>query len=158
MGQPEWVAGKAVIRRVAIGRHLCPGGEPVAKPSPRVMSTGVSVLSHALVNSSYPGARAAEYQQVVAPRVSVVIPALNEALNVPDVFGRLPQDIFEVIPVDGDSVDDTVAVARTLRPDVRVVRQSRRGRRRSVTQRRSRGTLIDLAHNDVPRIAETAIR
>jgi len=85
-------------------------------------------LSHALVNSSCLDARAAEDQPVVAPRVSVVIPALNEARNVPDVFGRLPHDIFEVILVDGDSVDDTVAVARTLRPDVRVVRPSRRGK------------------------------
>lgn len=92
------------------------------------MSMGAPVLPYAQVNSSYPGTRAAERQRVGVPRVSVVIPALNEALNLPHVFGRLPQDIFEVILVDGDSVDDTVAVARALRPDVRVVRQSRRGK------------------------------
>jgi glycosyltransferase involved in cell wall biosynthesis len=85
-------------------------------------------LSHAQINSSYPGCRTVEHRSDVAPRVSVVIPALNEALNLPDVFGRLPHDIFEVVLVDGDSVDDTVAVARALRPDVRVVRQSRRGK------------------------------
>jgi glycosyltransferase involved in cell wall biosynthesis len=89
---------------------------------------GVPVLSRAQVNSSYPGTRATEHQSVAVPRISVVIPALNEALNLPHVFGRLPQDIFEVVLVDGDSVDDTVAVARALRPDVRVVRQSRRGK------------------------------
>jgi glycosyl transferase family 2 len=62
------------------------------------------------------------------PRVSVVIPTLNEARNLPYVFSRLPADVHEVILVDGDSVDGTVAVARQLRPDVRVVRQTRRGK------------------------------
>src|SRR5437763_13868870 len=61
-------------------------------------------------------------------RVSVVIPALNEARNLPHVFARLPPDVHEVIVVDGLSVDDTIAVARKLRPDVRIVLQSRRGK------------------------------
>jgi glycosyltransferase involved in cell wall biosynthesis len=62
------------------------------------------------------------------PRVSVVIPALNEARNLSYVFSRLPADIHEVIVVDGHSVDDTIAVARQLWPDVRVVQQTRRGK------------------------------
>ena len=45
------------------------------------------------------------------PRVSVVIPTLNEARNLPYVFSRLPADVYEVIVVDGQSVDDTIAVA-----------------------------------------------
>ncbi len=63
-----------------------------------------------------------------APLVSVVIPTLNEARNLPHVFALLPADVFEVILVDGNSTDDTIAVARRLRPDVRVVRQTRRGK------------------------------
>jgi glycosyltransferase involved in cell wall biosynthesis len=62
------------------------------------------------------------------PRVSVVIPTLNEARNLPHVFARLPAGIHEVIVVDGHSVDDTVAVARGLRPDVRIVMQTRTGK------------------------------
>lgn len=62
------------------------------------------------------------------PRVSVVVPTLNEARNLPYVFSRLPADIYEVIVVDGHSVDDTIAVARQLWPDVRVVQQTRRGK------------------------------
>ncbi len=62
------------------------------------------------------------------PRVSVVIPTLNEARNLPYVFSRLPADVHEVIVVDGHSVDDTIVVARQLRPDVRVVQQTRRGK------------------------------
>ena len=61
-------------------------------------------------------------------RVSVVIPALNEARNLPHVFARLPPDVHEVIVVDGLSVDDTITVARQLRPDVRIVLQNRRGK------------------------------
>jgi glycosyltransferase involved in cell wall biosynthesis len=62
------------------------------------------------------------------PRVSVIVPTLNEARNLPYVFARLPADVHEVIVVDGHSVDDTIAVARQLRPDVRVVLQTRRGK------------------------------
>jgi glycosyltransferase involved in cell wall biosynthesis len=62
------------------------------------------------------------------PRVSVVIPTLNEARNLPHVFAALPAGMHEVIVVDGHSVDDTPAVARRLRPDVRIVMQNRRGK------------------------------
>ncbi len=62
------------------------------------------------------------------PSVSVVIPTLNEARNLPHVFERLPGGLHEVIVVDGRSVDDTCAVARLLRPDARIVTQSRSGK------------------------------
>jgi glycosyltransferase involved in cell wall biosynthesis len=62
------------------------------------------------------------------PRVSVVIPTLNEARNLPYVLGALPSDIYEVIVVDGHSVDDTLAVARKVRPDARIVMQTRSGK------------------------------
>jgi glycosyltransferase involved in cell wall biosynthesis len=61
------------------------------------------------------------------PRISVIVPALNEAQNIPHVFARLPQ-VDEIVLVDGGSIDDTVAVARRLRPDIRVVRQNRKGK------------------------------
>lgn len=62
------------------------------------------------------------------PTVSVVIPTKNEARNLPHVFAELPDDIYEVIVVDGNSVDGTVDVARSLRPDVIIVEQTRRGK------------------------------
>lgn len=61
-------------------------------------------------------------------RVSVVIPARNEAKNIAHVLGALPQGMHEVILVDGHSVDDTIATARRHRPDIRVVAQSRKGK------------------------------
>jgi glycosyltransferase involved in cell wall biosynthesis len=61
-------------------------------------------------------------------RVSVVIPTLNEAENLPHVFSRLPTDLHEVILVDGGSKDNTVDVARALYPSIRVVPQGGRGK------------------------------
>jgi glycosyltransferase involved in cell wall biosynthesis len=61
-------------------------------------------------------------------RVSVVIAAMNEAENLPYVFARLPDGLHEVVLVDGHSVDDTVAVARRLRGDVRILSQTGRGK------------------------------
>ena len=61
------------------------------------------------------------------PLVSVIIPALNEARNLPHVMARLPE-VDEVILVDGGSTDDTVDVACRLMPGIRVVRQNRRGK------------------------------
>ena len=57
------------------------------------------------------------------PRVSVVIPTLNEAENLPFVVPRIPVSVDEVVLVDGGSSDGTVERARALRPDVRVVEQ-----------------------------------
>ena len=62
------------------------------------------------------------------PSVSVVMPTLCEASNLPHVIPRLPAWIDELIVVDGNSTDDTVAVAQALRPDVRVVYQNGRGK------------------------------
>src|ERR1035438_10483113 len=62
------------------------------------------------------------------PTVSVVIPAKNEALNLPHVFAALERDRYEVILVDGDSTDDTVSVARRLWPDIVIIGQTRKGK------------------------------
>jgi glycosyltransferase involved in cell wall biosynthesis len=65
---------------------------------------------------------------MLTPSVSVVIPALNEARNIPHVFAQIPDDVYEVILVDGFSVDDTVTIAREVRPGVRIVLQTRLGK------------------------------
>ncbi len=61
------------------------------------------------------------------PLISVIIPALNEARNLPHVMAGLPA-VDEVILVDGGSTDDTVEVARRLMPGIRIVTQNRRGK------------------------------
>jgi glycosyltransferase involved in cell wall biosynthesis len=60
--------------------------------------------------------------------VSVVIPTLNEAENLTSVLPRIPHWVDEVVLVDGYSDDDTVDVAREVRPDIRVVFQEGRGK------------------------------
>ncbi|MBF6555333.1 MAG: glycosyltransferase family 2 protein [Acidimicrobiales bacterium] len=62
------------------------------------------------------------------PTVSVVIPAKNEAHNLPRVLAELPCDVYEVILVDGCSTDDTVKVAQWLRPDIISIGQTRTGK------------------------------
>lgn len=59
--------------------------------------------------------------------VAVIVPAMNEARNLPHVAERMP-DVDEIIVVDGNSVDDTVAVARSLWPEALVITQSRSGK------------------------------
>ena len=61
------------------------------------------------------------------PTVSIVIPAKNEARNLPHVFATLPKN-REVILVDGNSSDDTVSVAQRLRADITVIGQTRHGK------------------------------
>jgi glycosyltransferase involved in cell wall biosynthesis len=62
------------------------------------------------------------------PTVSVVIPTLNEAKNLPYVLPKIPDWVDEVILVDGHSKDNTVVLARKLLPDVRIVMQKGRGK------------------------------
>lgn len=69
-----------------------------------------------------------EYLEVQRIKISVVIPALNEEKNLPHVLPRLPGIIDEVILVDGHSTDNTIAVARELRPDIVFVKQDGRGK------------------------------
>jgi glycosyltransferase involved in cell wall biosynthesis len=63
-----------------------------------------------------------------SPVITAVIPTLNEASNLPHVLTRIPAVVDEVVLVDGRSVDDTIAVARMIRPDIRVVLQDGTGK------------------------------
>ena len=63
------------------------------------------------------------------PTVSVVLPTLNEANNLPLLIPYLPMNwIDEVILVDGRSSDGTVEVAKRLLPSIRVINEIRRGK------------------------------
>ncbi len=62
------------------------------------------------------------------PIISVIIPARNEAGNLPFVLPKIPSIASEVILVNGHSTDDTVAVARQLIPTIRIVEQAGKGK------------------------------
>lgn len=85
------------------------------------------------LSSEGSGRTAADYRPVspwlaITPSVSVVIPAKNEARNLPYVLATLPQWVDEIVLVDGHSVDGTAEVALQMNPDVKVVRQRGRGK------------------------------
>jgi glycosyltransferase involved in cell wall biosynthesis len=63
-----------------------------------------------------------------SPSVSVIVPALNEARNLPIVLPRIPASVHEVILVDGHSTDDSIAVARRVMPTIRIVPQQGKGK------------------------------
>lgn len=58
-----------------------------------------------------------------APTVSVVLCALNERESLSYVLGRIPPWVHEILLVDGHSTDGTQALARELRPGVRILEQ-----------------------------------
>ena len=61
-------------------------------------------------------------------KVTVVVPAMNEEGNIAQVLGELPDGLHEVILVDGNSKDDTIAVAREAYPSIRVTSQNGKGK------------------------------
>jgi glycosyltransferase involved in cell wall biosynthesis len=88
-----------------------------------VLDSGIRHSSAALA-AALRGAR----RRTAGPRVTVVIPAWNEAENLPRVLDRLPAGVHEVIIVDGCSEDGTADVARLHRKGVRVISRPPRGK------------------------------
>lgn len=79
------------------------------------------------------------------PRVSLVLPAYNEAADLRSCLDAIMAQTvapYEIIVVDNNSTDDTAAIAREY-PGVRVLNESRQG----VVFARSRG--FDAARGDV---------
>jgi glycosyltransferase involved in cell wall biosynthesis len=63
-----------------------------------------------------------------ASKVSVVIPAKNEAANIAWVLRQMPPTVDEIVLVDGHSIDGTVEVATRERSDIVVTQEQRRGK------------------------------
>jgi glycosyltransferase involved in cell wall biosynthesis len=59
--------------------------------------------------------------------VTVLIPCLNEAENLPHVLPQLPTWVHEVVLIDDHCTDDTVAVAKQLMPEIVIARNERPG-------------------------------
>lgn len=65
------------------------------------------------------------------PRVSVILPTLNEAENLPYVLpsvAKAATEVNEVILIDGHSTDNTIQVAQRLLPDIKAVKQAGKGK------------------------------
>jgi RNA polymerase sigma-54 factor len=109
------------------------------------------------------------------PSVSIVIPAFNEAENMPELFGELAETLraselqAEIVLVDDGSTDDTLDAARRASESVGLVEvellQHRRNRGKTealiTAARRARGEYMvlfdaDLQHSpsEIPRFVE----
>lgn len=101
------------------------------------------------------------------PRVSVVIPVLNEAENLYYVLPFLPSIVDEVVLVDGHSKDATIEIAQQLCPQIKVVAQSRRGKGNALKEgfAASTGDIIVMIDGDsstnpaeIPHFVEALLR
>lgn len=87
---------------------------------------------------------------VVRPDLSVIVPVLNEARNLPELLGRLSRfgSCAEIILVDGGSSDDSVAIAESF-PMVRVLRAARgRALQMNAGAREARAEALLFLHGD----------
>jgi glycosyltransferase involved in cell wall biosynthesis len=124
------------------------------------MNTPVpSILAHVGVVSAPDPINVALGRSLALPRVSFVVPTLNEAKNLPWLLPSIPNWAHEVIIVDGRSTDDTVAVARRLREDVKVVMEPRRGKGAALQAgfRAATGDIIVMLDADGSMVPEEAI-
>jgi len=62
------------------------------------------------------------------PTVTVLICTLNEEKNLTHVLSKIPRWVDEILLVDGHSVDNTVKVAKEIRPEIKVLYQPDRGK------------------------------
>jgi glycosyltransferase involved in cell wall biosynthesis len=62
------------------------------------------------------------------PTITAVIPTRNEAQNLPHVLPQVDRLVDEIVLVDGRSIDDTVAVALRLVPQITIVHQPKTGK------------------------------
>ena len=84
------------------------------------------------------------------PTVSIVIPTLNEAENLPHILPDMPDIVSEVVLVDGGSKDNTIIVAKQLRPDIHIIRQTGKGKGNALAEgfAASTGNIIVMMDGD----------
>jgi len=68
------------------------------------------------------------------PTVSVVIPTLNEARNLPHVLAAVPEWVDEVVIVDGGSTDGTTEIAVQHCPKAIVIEQTGHGKGQALVE------------------------
>ncbi len=63
-----------------------------------------------------------------SPTITVLICTLNEEQNLPHVLPKIPEWVDEILLVDGHSTDNTVGLAKEIRPEIRVLYQPGKGK------------------------------
>jgi len=134
LSAPDRPARRAEVRSARVAgkpasiQALKAWGVPTTRPDPDRRPGGPNGHAGAGPPAGHRPGEHRPYRRVadglaITPRVSVIVPVMNEAKNLPGVFATIPDWVDEVVLVDGRSTDNTIEVARQLRPDVRVVLQ-----------------------------------
>ncbi len=71
--------------------------------------------------------RSTDHRPTQAPKVTIIVPARNEARNLELVLPQLPS-VHEIIVIDGHSSDDTEDVVRRHLPSAHFIQQTRKGK------------------------------
>jgi glycosyltransferase involved in cell wall biosynthesis len=103
------------------------------------------------VNTVIPKKNIVRKLETMSPRITLLIPALNEEKNLPHVLPRIPPVVDEVLLVDGHSTDRTMALARELRPDIRLLSQDGKGKGNAVKYgvKHATGDIVVMIDADV---------
>jgi len=128
------LAGFETIRHSA--EVLCPVRVPLLAPFANRFLVKLWPFRHlALTNLMIARPTPALHPRPVRPTVSVIVPARNEAGNVPAIFDRTPEigDTTEIVFVEGHSTDNTFAaaereIARHPARRAKLLRQSGKGK------------------------------
>ena len=85
------------------------------------------------------------------PKITLIIPALNEEKNLPHLLPKIPPVIDEVLLVDGRSTDRTMELAKVLRPDIRLLSQDGKGKGNAIKYgvKQATGDIVVMLDADV---------
>lgn len=99
-------------------------------------------------------------------KVSIVVPTLNEALNIRDVFLNIPEFVDEIVVVDGNSSDGTREEIKKIRNDAKIIIEKPSGKGNAIRTgfKKATGDLIimmdaDGSHNpmEIPALLEPVL-
>ncbi len=119
-------SGEAAARALALGAN-----DFVRKPfyTEELLARVEAFMGSVQTRPTPPGRRSQNRLVKVQPTVSVIIPTLNEAKNLPLVLPYLPMELIdEVILVDGRSTDGTVEISRRIMPSIKLVMEKKPGK------------------------------
>ena len=128
LGPPAGVA-EALTSPAPLGTTLPPSSAEAAAPDPAeaVLMEPMATELHTVSSVAEVVPELPTYPTPPTLKLSVVIPTWNEAGNIRHVLAQLER-FDDIVIVDGMSQDGTVEIARSIRPDVRVIERPPQGK------------------------------